>query len=46
MYQHLSGQKAELRCDVDFEMWTPEYGWWLDKRKNNLADIRRHQKIS
>jgi 2,4-dienoyl-CoA reductase-like NADH-dependent reductase (Old Yellow Enzyme family) len=26
----------ELGCDDDFEMWTPEYGWWLDKRKNNL----------
>jgi len=19
-------------------MWNPEYGWWLDKRKNNLTD--------
>ena len=28
----------ELGCDGDFEMWTPEYGWWLDKRKNNLPD--------
>ncbi len=27
----------ELGCDSDFEMWTPEYGWWLDKRKANLA---------
>jgi 2,4-dienoyl-CoA reductase-like NADH-dependent reductase (Old Yellow Enzyme family) len=36
----------ELGCDTGFEMWTPEYGWWLDKRKNNLADIARHQKIS
>ena len=26
----------ELGCDGDFEMWTPEYGWWLEKRKNNL----------
>ncbi|MBV8412862.1 MAG: NADH:flavin oxidoreductase/NADH oxidase [Alphaproteobacteria bacterium] len=34
----------ELGCDTSFEMWTPEYGWWLDKRKNNLADIARHQK--
>lgn len=28
----------ELGCDGDFEMWNPEYGWWLDKRKNNLPD--------
>jgi 2,4-dienoyl-CoA reductase-like NADH-dependent reductase (Old Yellow Enzyme family) len=28
----------ELGCDSDFNMWTPEYGWWLDKRKNNLPD--------
>jgi 2,4-dienoyl-CoA reductase-like NADH-dependent reductase (Old Yellow Enzyme family) len=35
-----------LGCDTSFEMWTPEYGWWLDKRKNNLADIARHQKVS
>jgi 2,4-dienoyl-CoA reductase-like NADH-dependent reductase (Old Yellow Enzyme family) len=27
----------ELGCDSSFEMWTPEYGWWLEKRKNNLA---------
>jgi 2,4-dienoyl-CoA reductase-like NADH-dependent reductase (Old Yellow Enzyme family) len=26
----------ELGCDDDFNMWIPEYGWWLDKRKNNL----------
>ena len=26
----------ELGCDLNFEMWNPEYGWWLDKRKNNL----------
>ncbi len=26
----------ELGCDADFDMWTPEYGWWLEKRKNNL----------
>jgi 2,4-dienoyl-CoA reductase-like NADH-dependent reductase (Old Yellow Enzyme family) len=26
----------ELGCDSDFDMWTPEYGWWLEKRKNNL----------
>jgi 2,4-dienoyl-CoA reductase-like NADH-dependent reductase (Old Yellow Enzyme family) len=31
----------ELGCDVDFEMWTPEYGWWLDKRKNNLVGLRK-----
>ncbi|MBS0220674.1 MAG: NADH:flavin oxidoreductase/NADH oxidase [Proteobacteria bacterium] len=28
----------ELDCDSSFGMWTPEYGWWLDKRKNNLPD--------
>lgn len=28
----------ELACDSSFEMWTPEYGWWLEKRKNNLPD--------
>ncbi len=28
----------ELGCDSSFEMWNPEYGWWLDKRKNNLPD--------
>ena len=33
----------ELGCDADFEMWTPEYGWWLDKRKNNLADLEQTQ---
>ena len=27
----------ELGCDEKFEMWNPEYGWWLDKRKNNLT---------
>ena len=31
----------ELGCDADFELWNPEYGWWLDKRKNNLADLVR-----
>jgi 2,4-dienoyl-CoA reductase-like NADH-dependent reductase (Old Yellow Enzyme family) len=31
----------ELGCDGDFAMWTPEYGWWLDKRKNNLVDIKK-----
>jgi hypothetical protein len=25
-----------LGCDPDFDLWTPEYGWWLEKRKNNL----------
>lgn len=30
----------ELGCDGDFEMWTPEYGWWLEKRKNNLPQAR------
>jgi 2,4-dienoyl-CoA reductase-like NADH-dependent reductase (Old Yellow Enzyme family) len=28
----------ELGCDSSFEMWNPEYGWWLDKRKNNLPE--------
>jgi 2,4-dienoyl-CoA reductase-like NADH-dependent reductase (Old Yellow Enzyme family) len=28
----------ELGCDTGFEMWNPEYGWWLEKRKNNLPD--------
>lgn len=28
----------ELGCDEAFDMWTPEYGWWLDKRRNNLPD--------
>ena len=31
----------ELGCDADFEMWTPEYGWWLDKRKNNLVGLKK-----
>jgi len=31
----------ELGCDADFAMWTPEYGWWLDKRKNNLAGLKK-----
>ena len=31
----------ELGCDADFAMWTPEYGWWLDKRKNNLVGIKK-----
>ena len=31
----------ELGCDSRFEMWNPEYGWWLDKRKNNLPDRKR-----
>ena len=30
----------ELGCDADFSMWNPEYGWWLDKRKNNLPAER------
>ena len=30
----------ELGCDTDFGMWNPEYGWWLDKRKNNLPADR------
>ena len=36
----------ELGCDADFAMWTPEYGWWLDKRKNNLVgrqEIRQRE---
>ncbi len=28
----------ELGCDASFEMWTPEYGWWLDKRRANLPN--------
>jgi 2,4-dienoyl-CoA reductase-like NADH-dependent reductase (Old Yellow Enzyme family) len=28
----------ELGCDDNFDLWTPEYGWWLDRRKNNLPD--------
>ena len=31
----------ELGCDGGFEMWTPEYGWWLDKRKNNLVGLKK-----
>jgi 2,4-dienoyl-CoA reductase-like NADH-dependent reductase (Old Yellow Enzyme family) len=31
----------ELGCDSDFELWNPEYGWWLDKRKNNLAGLKK-----
>ena len=30
----------ELGCDIDFGMWNPEYGWWLDRRKNNLPADR------
>jgi 2,4-dienoyl-CoA reductase-like NADH-dependent reductase (Old Yellow Enzyme family) len=30
----------ELGCDANFEMWNREYGWWLDKRKNNLPPER------
>ena len=30
----------ELGCDANFEMWNREYGWWLDKRKNNLPPNR------
>ena len=32
--------QEELGCDIDFGMWNPEYGWWLDKRKNNLPADR------
>jgi 2,4-dienoyl-CoA reductase-like NADH-dependent reductase (Old Yellow Enzyme family) len=31
----------ELGCDTSFDMWNPEYGWWLDKRKNNLPDSKK-----
>jgi 2,4-dienoyl-CoA reductase-like NADH-dependent reductase (Old Yellow Enzyme family) len=31
----------DLGCDVDFDMWMPEYGWWLEKRKNNLVGLRK-----
>jgi 2,4-dienoyl-CoA reductase-like NADH-dependent reductase (Old Yellow Enzyme family) len=30
----------ELGCDANFEMWNREYGWWLDRRKNNLPPDR------
>ncbi|HEY6984270.1 NADH:flavin oxidoreductase/NADH oxidase [Reyranella sp.] len=36
----------ELGCDSSFEMWTPEYGWWLDKRKNNLPDRKTAGSVS
>ena len=26
-----------LGCDADFELWTPEYGWWLEKREHTLG---------
>ena len=26
-----------LGCDTDFDMWTPEYGWWLEKREHTLG---------
>lgn len=26
-----------LGCDEHYSMWPPEYGWWLNKRKANLA---------
>lgn len=26
-----------LGCDPDFELWTPEYGWWLEKREYTLG---------
>ena len=25
-----------LGCDDNDELWPPEYGWWLNKRKANL----------
>jgi len=25
-----------LGCDDNYELWPPEYGWWLNKRKANL----------
>ena len=31
----------ELGCDSDFELWNPEYGWWLEKRKNNLVGLKK-----
>src|SRR5262249_14115626 len=36
----------ELGCDVNFELWQPEYGWWLGKRKDKLADIALHPKVT
>ncbi len=26
----------KLRADRDFEAWTPQYGWWLNKREDGL----------
>lgn len=26
----------DLGCDDNFELWPPEYGWWLNKRQTNL----------
>ena len=26
-----------LGCDPDWAMWTPEYGWWLEKREHTLG---------
>ena len=26
-----------LGCDPDWDMWTPEYGWWLEKREHTLG---------
>ena len=26
-----------LGCDPDFDLWTPEYGWWLEKREHTLG---------
>ena len=40
----LDGPQAEAILqagDADFAMWTPEYGWWLDKRKNNLVGLKK-----
>jgi 2,4-dienoyl-CoA reductase-like NADH-dependent reductase (Old Yellow Enzyme family) len=31
----------ELGCDPGFGLWNPEYGWWLDKRRNNLPDGKK-----
>ena len=32
--------RAGAGLRLDFGMWNPEYGWWLDKRKNNLPADR------
>ena len=31
----------ELGCESTSSCGTPEYGWWLDKRRNNLPDRKK-----